>query len=107
MPSDELLMGWAREKLSLPPLPGPMPPMPPPLPVKPPPTYPHSCIGRCWKSGHCCANMISGCAQPSCYQGCALANVSDDLQSCVSACKAAGGQCTFTYRSVILDMCNQ
>ena len=52
------------------------------------PRYPKNCIGRCWSEGHCCANMLSGCNQPSCYQGCALAVVADNLDACNAACKA-------------------
>jgi len=106
MPPDALLMAWARELLGLGPEPGPKPPMPEPLPPQPAPTFPHSCVGRCWREGHCCADMVSGCSQPSCYQGCALAAISPDLATCNAQCEAAGGKCSFTYRNTTLSMCN-
>jgi len=104
MPSDALLIAWAREKLGL--APGPKPPMPKPLPPQPTPSYPRTCVGRCWRDGHCCADMVSGCSQPTCYQGCALAAISPDLETCSAQCEAAGGHCTFTYGNTTLNMCN-
>ena len=79
--------------------------MPRPLPPQPTPTYPHTCVGRCWAEGHCCANMMSGCSQPTCYQGCALAAISPDLETCNAQCDAAGGKCSFTYGNTTLSMC--
>jgi hypothetical protein len=46
LPSDELLISWARQKLRLQPLPGPPAPPPTPLPNQPQPTYPDTCFGR-------------------------------------------------------------
>ena len=106
LPSDDALIGWAREKLSLPPLPGPPPPPPTPLPPQPPPSFPKTCVGRCWSEGHCCANMVSGCNQPTCFQGCALAEVSASLASCKAACAAAGGHCSYKLKNVSLQMCD-
>lgn len=106
IPDDDALIGWAREKLDLPPLPAPPSPPPAPLPPQPPPTFPDTCIGRCWREGHCCANMVSGCNQPSCYQGCALAQVSTSLSACKAACAAAGGHCSYKLKNVTLQMCD-
>eukprot|EP00928_Gymnodinium_smaydae_P025336 TRINITY_DN20214_c0_g1_i1.p1 TRINITY_DN20214_c0_g1~~TRINITY_DN20214_c0_g1_i1.p1 ORF type:complete len:1042 (+),score=101.64 TRINITY_DN20214_c0_g1_i1:41-3127(+) len=106
LPSDDLLMSWAREKLNLPPAPGPRPPLPPLLPVKPPATYPHTCVGQCWQQGHCCADMVSGCQQPSCYQGCALAALSPSLAGCLDTCHAVTGKCSYAYKNLTLNMCN-
>ena len=104
LPSDSALIGWAREKLSLPPLPGPPSPPPTPLPNQPAPTYPNTCIGRCWRQGHCCASMESGCNQPTCYQGCAFAQVAPDLAGCKAACASAKG-CSAHYKNVTVNMC--
>ena len=106
IPSDAALIGWARDKLGLAPVPGPPPPPPTPLPPQPPPTYPKTCVGSCWREGHCCANMISGCSQPSCYQGCALAEVTSDVASCKAACTSASGKCSWTLHNVTLQMCD-
>lgn len=105
LPSDEALIGWAREKFNLPPLPGPPPAPPTPLPNQPAPTYPDNCVGRCWREGHCCANMISGCGQPTCFQGCAYAQVAPDLASCKAACTASTG-CSHSYKNVSIQMCD-
>ena len=44
IPSDDALIGWARQKLSLSPLPAPPPSPPTPLPPQPPPTFPNTPI---------------------------------------------------------------
>ena len=102
LPSDALLIGWARAKLGLPPIPGPPPAPPTPLPPQPAPTYPNTCVGRCWREGHCCANMVSGCSTPSCYQGCGLAQAAPSLDACNAACTAAGGKCSYTFHNVCM-----
>eukprot|EP01052_Picozoa_sp_SAG31_P016564 SAG31_NODE_1102_length_9897_cov_16.273015_4_plen_257_part_00 len=107
LPSDDALIGWAREKLGLAPLPNRSPPSPPtPLPPQPPPTYPKTCVGRCWQEGHCCANLDSGCGQPSCYQGCAFAQVAPSIEACTAACNSAKG-CSTTFKNVTVNMCGQ
>ena len=107
IPDDDTLIGWAREKLDLPAIPAPPPPPPTPLPPQPPPTFPDTCVGRCWREGHCCANMVSGCNQPTCYQGCALAQVTASIAACKAACTAAGGHCSYSLKNVTLQMCDQ
>ena len=79
LPSDETLIGWARQKLDLPPLPAPPPPPPTPLPPQPPPTFPPTCVGRCWREGHCCVRT-------SALYPCLPAAASVQLLQC--ACRA-------------------
>jgi hypothetical protein len=94
LPSDEVLLYWAREKLRLPT--GPKPEPPAPLPPAPPPHFPDTCVGQCAANHYCCTGNVSGCQQPSCVMGCAMANFSASEQSCVASCDAAASHCSYT-----------
>ena len=112
MPSDELLVSWGRALLGMPALPGPVPPNPGPLPPAPTPHFPHTCQGQCNKAGFGCVGATSGCNQPSCAQGCLIANATRSAKICAAACKSMVHQCTWTVlnvssgKNVTLDECN-
>jgi hypothetical protein len=108
LPSDELLMFWARAKIGLPNT-GPEPAEPAVLPPAPIPHFADSCLGDCGKAGHCCTGNTSGCQMASCVMGCAMGNYSSAVADCKSQCAAAKGTCRYNITGTNppwgLDLC--
>ena len=100
MPSDALLVEWGRALLGMSAVPGPPAPRPGPLPPAPPPFYPPTCEGQCARNGWGCVGRSSGCNQPSCAQGCLIANATQSVTQCHAACHAMVHQCVWTVRNV-------
>lgn len=105
LPTDDELLFWARERLGLPAPPGPAPPPPKPLPPPPHHNWPNTCEGRCGKAGHCCVGMTSGCQQPNCDMGCAIAERTSSLADCLAGCSKAEGKCSYTIGNATFNQC--
>jgi len=108
LPTDDALLYMARQTLGMPLPPGPPPAPPGPLPPAPPAHWPQTCEGDCHRAHHCCSSPhTSGCSQPTCVIGCAVAQHSASRAACEATCKSASGQCKYnvTNTNITLQQC--